>query len=61
MKAPGNGIKFPGNGVKSPRNGVKSPGNADPGNSRAYFASIKYNNLTGPISYFTVQKYLLVA
>ena len=39
MKAPGNGIKSPGNGVKSPGNGVKSPGNADPGNSRAYFAS----------------------
>ena len=39
MKAPGNGIKSPGNGIKSPGNGVKSPGNADPGNSRAYFAT----------------------
>ena len=38
-KAPGNGMKAPGNGMKSPGNGVKSPGNADPGNSRAYFAS----------------------
>ena len=35
-------MKAPGNGIKSPGNGVKSPGNADPGNSRAYFASILY-------------------
>ena len=41
-KTPANGMKAPGNGIKSPGNGVKSPGNADPGNSRAYFASFTY-------------------